>query len=605
MGSILLALALAPQLGGCIERADAELQTPVAAAAAVAAVAAAPVTGGPGDLLAKLAGNIDSIDEIFEPAAWEARSNVTQTEELSFGNTGPVIGPRRHGKGGWCQENGSDGHKGQHAWCPQVCLSCWKKDHAQNWLDTGDDAHLSHVRLVRALDRKDKAVARLQLEMRSLQNSTFAMKISAAELQAKLAGKQLWVDVMLELGTVAALVLRELDSMASDGHPEHAAALPGGTEQLKDVLQAVQYSVMLAERARVALFGNAKELVDLDVLPCEGVWGEWSSCAANSTSQQRPCCTPCPKDIKKKKRTARQREEATDYGVVVGEDRARSSERIQCSKNCANMSTVGVLRRVYHILAPAQHGGQKCPHENGAIELAACSLAPLACLPKGVNATAPAVAGATTSSPVPSTAATGGSRSTAGSGSLAGQLERVIEDAGNAADAAEVRHAQSASAAVANAVDGGIIRDANGQGESVVMAELETVVRTGSNNLGRESAGNVGVEEMKTGALIDGHDNQYTLMRPHDLTVPHQDVGLVEELLITVSTCFLMGAAFQLVGLPSFLGHMAAGTVLGPMGLGKLRHMVQLDSLGKFWECFHLLMIHQPFNDCPTFGILK
>eukprot|EP01043_Picozoa_sp_COSAG02_P131894 COSAG02_NODE_69770_length_198_cov_27.878788_1_plen_31_part_10 len=31
---------------------------------------------------------------------------------------------------------------------------------------------------------------------------------------------------------------------------------------------------------------------------------------------------------------------------------------------------------------------------------------------------------------------------------------------------------------------------------------------------------------MKTGALIDGHDNQYTLMRPHDLTVPHQDVGL-------------------------------------------------------------------------------
>lgn len=590
---LLVALASAPQLGGCVERPDVELQTPVAAAAAAGAVVGSPVTRGRGDLLAKLAGNIDSIDEIFEPAAAAARLNITQTEEFSFGNAGPVVGTKRHSKGGWCRESGPDGPQGLQAWCPQVCLSCWKRDHAQNWLDTGDDVHLGHVRLVRALDRKDKAVARLQREMQGLRNSTVAMEISAAELSAKLAGKQLWVDVMLELETVAGLVLRELDSMASDGHPEHAAALPGGTEQLKDVLQAVQYSVMLAERARAALFGNAKELVELDVLPCSGEWGEWSSCAPNSTLQQRPCCTPCPKNIKKKKRTTRQREEAVDYGVAVGnDDRPRSPDRIQCSTNCANMSTVGVVRRVYRILTPPQHGGQKCPHENGAIELATCSLAPHVCLPKGVNSTAPAVAGATASSPVPSPAVTGngrsGGRSTTSSGSLAGQLERVIEDAGNAADKAEERHAQSTSAAVANAVDGGVIRGANGQGETVVMAELETVVRTGSNNLGRDSGGNVGVEEIKTGALIDGHDNQYTLMRPHDLTVPHQDVGLVEELLITLSTCFLMGAVFRFVGLPSFLGHMAAGTILGPMGLGKLRHMVQLDSLGKFSGWLHL-----------------
>ena len=97
-------------------------------------------------------------------------------------------------------------------------------------------------------------------------------------------------------------------------------------------------------------------------------------------------------------------------------------------------------------------------------------------------------------------------------------------------------------------------------------------------------------EEVKTGALIDGHDNQYTLMRPHDLTVPHQDVGLVEELLITICMCFFLGTMFRLIGLPSFLGHMAAGTVLGPMGLGKLRHMVQLDSLGKFCNCFFVAL---------------
>ena len=142
----------------------------------------------------------------------------------------------------------------------------------------------------------------------------------------------------------------------------------------------------------------------------------------------------------------------------------------------------------------------------------------------------------------------GGDRSTVGSGSLAGQLERVIEDAGNAADAAEERHAQSASAAVANAVDGGVVRGANGQGESVVMAELETVVRTGSNNQ----------EEVECWCRGGENRRAHRWPRqpihadaPHDLTVPHQDVGLIEELLITLSTCFLMGGDGN-VGLPSF-----------------------------------------------------
>ena len=573
----LLALVSAAQLGGSLERTDLELQ----------AAEAARVTGGPGELLAKLADNIDSIDEIFEPAAEVARRNITDIEELSFGNVGPVVGPRRHGKGGWCQENGPNGG-GKKVWCPQTCLSCWKRDHAQTWLDTGDDIHLKHVRLVRALDRKDKAVARLQREMQGLRNSTVAMRISAAELQAKVAGKQLWVDVMLQLETVAGLVLRELDSMASDGHPEHAAALPGGTEQLKDVLQAVQYSVMLAERARIALFSNVKELVELDVLPCEGTWSDWSSCTTNSSSLPRPCCTPCPKHAKKK-RTSRQRDEAMDYGIAFAdEDRAGSSSRLQCSTSCANRSTAGVSRRTYQILTPAQHGGRKCPHDNGAIQLASCSLAPPVCLPKGANASSSTVTGAAEpASPVPpapspgAPGAPGAGKSTAGSATtLAGQFERLFEDADNAADAAEERHAQSASAAVGMAIDGGVVRGQHGQ--SVVMAELETVVRTGSNNLQARDAGDFTVEEMKTGVLIDGHDNQYTLMRPHDLTIPHQDVGLVEELLITISACFLMGALFQSFGLPSFLGHMAAGTIVGPMGLGKLRHMVQLDSVGKF-----------------------
>lgn len=601
--AVLLLLALPAGSTGGAQPEAGGLGAPVAAAevAAEAAAAAEPVTGGPGELLARLADNIDTIDEIFEPAAEAARSNITRTEEASFSNTGPVIGPKREPKGGWCLDD-----RQKKTWCPQACLSCWKRDHAKTWLETGDDEHLGHVRLVHALDRKEQAVARLRREMQGLRNSTVAMEISAAELAAKLAGKQLWVDVMSELEKVAGLALRELDSMAADGHPEHAAALAGGTEQLKDVLQAVQYSVMLAERARVALSGNAIELVELEVLPCDGAWSEWSSCT-NATAAERTCCTPCPKYAKKK--TKRQREEAEDYGA--GDARAGPVSIVhsptnsgpRCSTACVNMSTVGVVQRTYHILTPAQHGGKKCPHENGALQLANCSLPAPVCLPKGfrapklASAEAAAAAGAAgtgaalgvPASAVPtSTAVAVASPAVAGGSTMAGQLERVIEDAGNAADAAEERHARSASAAVANAVDGGVTWHADGRGEAVVMAELETVVRTGSSNVraagggrGRGSNSRGGAEEIKTGALIDGHDNQYTLMRPHDLTVPHQDIGLIEELLITLGACFVLGAAFRFCGLPSFLGHMAAGTILGPMGLGKLRHMVQLDSLGQ------------------------
>ena len=294
--AVLLLLALPAGSTGGAQPEAGGLGAPVAAAevAAEAAAAAEPVTGGPGELLARLADNIDTIDEIFEPAAEAARSNTTRTEEASFGNAGPVTGPKREPKGGWCLDD-----RQKKTWCPQACLSCWKRDHAKTWLETGDDEHLGHVRLVHALDRKEQAVARLRREMQGLRNSTVAMEISAAELAAKLAGKQLWVDVMSELEKVAGLALRELDSMAADGHPEHAAALPGGTEQLKDVLQAVQYSVMLAERARVALSGNAIELVELEVLPCDGAWSEWSSCT-NATAAERTCCTPCPKYAKKK-----------------------------------------------------------------------------------------------------------------------------------------------------------------------------------------------------------------------------------------------------------------------------------------------------------------
>jgi Kef-type K+ transport system membrane component KefB len=45
--------------------------------------------------------------------------------------------------------------------------------------------------------------------------------------------------------------------------------------------------------------------------------------------------------------------------------------------------------------------------------------------------------------------------------------------------------------------------------------------------------------------------------------------------------CCAAGWLARLVGLPAFLGHLSAGMALGPVGLDRVRHMAQLDSLGQ------------------------
>ena len=51
-------------------------------------------------------------------------------------------------------------------------------------------------------------------------------------------------------------------------------------------------------------------------------------------------------------------------------------------------------------------------------------------------------------------------------------------------------------------------------------------------------------------------------MRPTDLSMPYHDDGLVHELLTTLAMSFLLGCGATAVGLPSFIGHMAAGEPL-------------------------------------------
>ena len=88
-------------------------------------------------------------------------------------------------------------------------------------------------------------------------------------------------------------------------------------------------------------------------------------------------------------------------------------------------------------------------------------------------------------------------------------------------------------------------------------------------------------EEAYGAVLVDRHANQYTLMRPSDLSRPYHDDGLVHELLATLAAAFVFGGGATTVGLPSFIGHMGAGVLLGPLWADATRHMVQLETLGQ------------------------
>ena len=66
--------------------------------------------------------------------------------------------------------------------------------------------------------------------------------------------------------------------------------------------------------------------------------------------------------------------------------------------------------------------------------------------------------------------------------------------------------------------------------------------------------------------LVDPRSNLYTLSRPQDTTVPHQDHNLLHDILLVVIFCFMFGMVFSFLKAPPIFGYMLVGVVLGPSG---------------------------------------
>ena len=96
--------------------------------------------------------------------------------------------------------------------------------------------------------------------------------------------------------------------------------------------------------------------------------------------------------------------------------------------------------------------------------------------------------------------------------------------------------------------------------------------------------------------LIDQQNNQYSLSRPRDTTVPVEDHLLISDGIILVVASFCLGTLFTLLSLPVFFGHLLAGIILGPSGLNWVVNLVQVETLGQFGVYFILFVLGLEFN---------
>jgi hypothetical protein len=141
-------------------------------------------------------------------------------------------------------------------------------------------------------------------------------------------------------------------------------------------------------------------------------------------------------------------------------------------------------------------------------------------------------------------------------------------------------------------------------------AALETVVKLQEGGLAERHNLAYGYQKMlvnsreergkvETGAmavLVDSASNQYVLSRPRDVTVPIEDHRLIHDIINLLLLSFVLGGLCSLIKVPSLLGYILAGLLLGPVGYDVISSVVQLETLGEFGVVFIVLCVALDFS---------
>ena len=148
-------------------------------------------------------------------------------------------------------------------------------------------------------------------------------------------------------------------------------------------------------------------------------------------------------------------------------------------------------------------------------------------------------------------------------------------------------------------------------------AALETVVKLQEGGLAERHNLAYGYQKMlvnsreergrvETGAmavLVDSASNQYVLARPRDVTVPIEDHRLIHDIINLLLLSFVLGGLCSLIKVPSLLGYILAGLLLGPVGYDVISSVVQVRH-NVDWECTCTLYFDSALYTCTCTCII-
>lgn len=100
----------------------------------------------------------------------------------------------------------------------------------------------------------------------------------------------------------------------------------------------------------------------------------------------------------------------------------------------------------------------------------------------------------------------------------------------------------------------------------------------------------------KMSYLFDSDNNKYALIRPKDVTIMPDDLLLMNDLIVVLVSCFGTGLLVSILGLPSLVGHMFAGMLLGPAGFNMITSLVQIGTVGELGVLFLLFTLGLEFS---------
>ena len=115
---------------------------------------------------------------------------------------------------------------------------------------------------------------------------------------------------------------------------------------------------------------------------------------------------------------------------------------------------------------------------------------------------------------------------------------------------------------------------------------------------GDQGGGEGGKETMggEMAMLVDSASNQYVLSHPRDITIPVEDHHLIHDIANLFLVAMALGGLCSLIKVPSLLGHILGGLLLGPVGYNVINSVVQVYTC----TCTYSMSQKNVNNFCST-----